>query len=70
MVELEIHPAIQELIMERITPTDEELAPDDALDACLLKYTGTSHHISCTRKMVPVSDAMSVVDRRGSIHGL
>ena len=70
VVELETHPAIQELIEERITPTDEELASDDALDAWLMKYTGTSHHISCTCKMGPASDEMAVVDQHGKIHGL
>ena len=70
MVELENHPAIQELIEMRVTPTDEDLASDDALDAWLLKYTGTSHHISCTCKMGPASDEMAVVDQHGRVHGL
>ena len=70
VIELETHPAIQELIERRITPTDEELASDDALDSWLLKYTGTSHHISCTCKMGPANDEMAVVDQHGKIHGL
>ena len=70
VVELENHPAIRDLIEERITPTDEELASDEALDIWLLKYTGTSHHISCTCKMGPADDRMAVVDQHGKIHGL
>ena len=70
VVELENHAAIQELIIERITPTDEELASDEALDAWLLKNTATSHHISCTCKMGPAEDPMAVVDQHGKIHGL
>jgi choline dehydrogenase len=70
VVELENHPAIRDLIEERITPTDEELASDEALDIWLLKYTGTSHHISCTCKMGPANDRMAVVDQHGKIHGL
>jgi choline dehydrogenase len=70
VVELENHPAMRELIVERITPTDEELASDEALDTWLLKYTGTSHHISCTCKMGPADDRMAVVDQHGKIHGL
>jgi choline dehydrogenase len=70
VVDLEHHPAIQELIIERITPTDEELASDEALNAWLLKNTATSHHISCTCKMGPADDPMAVVDQHGKIHGL
>ena len=70
IIEIEQHPAIQELIIERVTPTDDELATDEALDGWLLKYTATSHHISCTCKMGPAEDPMAVVDQHGRIHGL
>ena len=68
--ELGKHPALQELLIERVTPTDEELASDDALDAWLRRYTGTSHHVSCTCKMGPNSDPMAVVNQYGKVHGL
>ena len=70
VVELGDHPALKDLMVERVTPTDEELATDDALDAWLMKFTGTSHHISGTCKMGPSSDLMSVVDQHGNVHGL
>ena len=70
VVELAEHPALQELIVERVTPTDEDLATDEALDAWLMRYTGTSHHVSCTCKMGPASDPMAVVDQFGKVHGL
>ena len=55
---------------ERLTPTGGGLATDEALDAWLLEYTVTSHHISCTCKMGPAEDPMAVVDQHGKIHGL
>ena len=64
------HPALQEVVGKRITPTEEELGSDDALDGWLMKHVGTSHHISCTCKMGPVSDPMAVVDQYGKVHGL
>ena len=68
--ELESHPALKALINERITPTDEELASDEALNLWMLKNVGTSHHISCTCKMGPADDPMAVVDQHGKIHGM
>jgi len=70
VVELESHPALKALINERITPTDEELASDEALTLWMLKNVRTSHHISCTCKMGPADDPMAVVDQHGKIHGL
>jgi choline dehydrogenase len=60
----------QEMVIERVTPTDDELASDEALDAWLMKNTGTSHHISCTCKIGPSSDPMAVVDQYGKVHGM
>ena len=45
------YPAFKDLLIERVSPTDADLASDDALDDWLMRYTGTSHHISCTCKM-------------------
>ena len=63
------HPSFNELIIDRVSPTDEELESDDALDNWLMHYTGTSHHISATCKMGPASDGMAVVDQYGNVHG-
>ena len=35
-----------------------------------MRYTGTSHHVSCTCKMGPASDPMAVVDQHGRVYGL
>ena len=46
------------------------MASDDALDRWLMKVVQTSHHISRTCKMGPVSDPMAVVDPLGRVHGI
>ncbi len=69
-IELGEYSAFKDLLIERISPTDAELASDDALDDWLMRSTGTSHHVSCTCKMGPKSDPMAVVDQYGWVHGL
>jgi choline dehydrogenase len=58
------------LVRERVTPTNADLASDATLDAWLRRHLGTSHHVSCTCKMGPVSDLMAVVNQYGRVHGL
>ena len=60
----------QEFVEECITPTEEELASDDALDQWLLRNVTTTQHISGTCKMGPASDGMAVVDQYCRVHGL
>ena len=60
------------VIAERSTPTDENLASDEALDAWLLDNVrmSSSQHMSGTCKMGPASDPMSVVNQCCRVHGL
>ena len=53
-----------------MTPTDEDLASDGALDRWLLANVGTQHHSSGTCKMGPESDPMAVVDQYCHLRGL
>jgi choline dehydrogenase len=69
-VRLADHPAFKDIIIERVTPTDADLASDDALDAWLMRNAGTSHHVSGTCKMGPISDSMAVVDQNCRVHGM
>ena len=62
--------AFRGVIVERVIPTDEELADDDALDRWTLRNVGTQHHSSGTCKMGPDSDPMAVVDQYGRVRGL
>lgn len=60
----------ENIIQERIDPSDEALASDEALDAWLMREVTTSQHISCTCKMGSASDPMAVVDQFGKVHGM
>lgn len=69
-VELLEHPAYRDIIEERTSPSDHDLASDEALDAWLLKNVRTARHISGTCKMGPPSDPMAVVDQYCRVRGL
>ncbi|PON15910.1 hypothetical protein C2W62_21310 [Candidatus Entotheonella serta] len=62
--------ALQEIIVERMAPTDADLASDEALDQWIRTHISTAHHLAGTCKMGPASDTMAVVDQYGRVHGL
>ena len=64
------HPAFSGLLAERLSPTDADLADDDALDAWLQQNAGIAGHTSVTCKMGPDSDPLTVVDQYCNVHGL
>ena len=64
------HGAFREIVEGRITPDDEDLASDQALDAWLLKNVSTAQHISGTCKTGPTSGPMAVVDQYCRVYGL
>ena len=64
------HPAFRDIIAERLNPTEEDLASDEALDNWILRNAYTQHHISGTCKMGPASDSMAVVNQYCRVHGL
>ena len=69
-VRLADHPSFSSIVLERVMPTDEELASDEELNAWLRRNSGTSHHISGTCKMGPDSDPMAVVDQHLKVKGI
>jgi len=69
-VRLSQQPAFKDLVVQRVNPTDADLASDEALERWLMLNVGTSHHISGTCKMGLASDPMAVVDQYCRVHGL
>ena len=63
-------PPFSEYVVERLNPTDEDLASDEALDNWLLLNVCTQHHSSGTCKMGPPSDPMAVVDQYCQVRGM
>lgn len=64
------HAAFTDLLAERLSPTDTDLADDDSLDAWLQQNAGIAGHTSVTCKMGPSSDPLAVVDQYCNVHGL
>ena len=64
------HTAFDGLLGERISPTDDQLADDAALDTWLEQNSGIAGHTSVTCKMGPASDPLAVVDQHCRVHGL
>ena len=60
---------LSDILAERVAPTDQDLASDDALDTWMLKTIGTARHISGTCKMGPAADPMAVVNQYCQVHG-
>ena len=54
----------------RITPTDEVLAHDEALDLWIRQTVTSSRHVSGTCKIGPDSDPMAVVDQQCRVKGV
>ena len=64
------HEAYRDIVAERISPTDQDLASDEALDDWLLRMVGSSRHLCRTWKMGLESDPQAVVDQRCRVHGI
>ena len=69
-VRLAESPEFSAILLDRVIPTDEDLASDTTLDDWLRKNSGTSHHISGTCKMGVDSDPMAVVNQYGRVRGI
>ena len=63
------HPSFGELVERRISPTDDDVATDGALDTWLRQNVATTQHTSGTCKMGLESDSMAVVDQNCRVRG-
>jgi choline dehydrogenase len=64
------HPAFDGLRSGLLQPTSDVLASDTELADWMARTVTTGHHVSCTCRMGPASDATAVVDQAGKVHGL
>src|SRR5215813_11091669 len=62
--------AYQDIVAQRLEPSDQALASDAALDDWLRQNVTTSQHISGTCKMGSASDPLAVVDQYCRVYGL
>ena len=62
--------AYQTVADGRISPTDDDLASDDALDLWIRRNAGTARHVCGTCKVGPDSDPMAVVDQHCRVRGV
>ena len=69
-LELAEHSRFKDIIAERVNPTDDDLASDEALDRWLLRNAYTQHHSSGTCKMGPADDSLAVVDQYCRVYGM
>jgi choline dehydrogenase-like flavoprotein len=67
---LATQPVYRDLLAGRVSPTDADLASDEALDTWLRKTAGSARHICGTCKMGPATDAGAVVDQYGRVRGV
>jgi choline dehydrogenase-like flavoprotein len=69
-LEIMSQPQYDGLLRVRVSPPDNSLDSDDALDKWLMDNVGTQQHSTGTCKMGPSSDPMAVVDQYCRVHGL
>lgn len=69
-VEIASQPALQEILAERIHPSEEVLGSDSALDEWIQYVITSSQHIACTARMGPASNPDAVVDQFCNVHGV
>ena len=62
--------AYRDVVDHRITPTEEILSDDEALNHWMRQTVGTARHVSGTCRMGPDSDPTAVVDQHCQVKGV
>ena len=62
--------AYKDVSDERVSPTEDILDDDDALDLWIRQTVGSARHVSGTCKIGPDSDPMAVVDQQCRVKGV
>lgn len=63
-------PGFKRLGLKRVSPADDDLVSDDALESWIRSNLSTSLHTHSTARMGPASDTASVVDQHCRVHGV
>jgi choline dehydrogenase len=63
-------PGFARLGIERISPSDDDLASDDSTQRWIKSHLGTAFHTFNSTHMGPTSDPTAVVDARCRVHGV
>jgi choline dehydrogenase len=69
-VDLLRQPVLKDEVGHRTSPSEQDLASDQALDTWLQLNASIAGHSSLTCKMGPATDATAVVDQYCRVHGL
>ena len=64
------HPAFAHIVNGWRSPSEADLASDEALESWMMRNVSTTQHTSGTCKMGPDSDSMAVVDQFCRVRGL
>ena len=64
------HETFRNIVDGLISPTEQDLASDEALDSWLMENVWIGQHLSGTCKMGPKTDPMAVVDQYCRVHGM
>jgi choline dehydrogenase len=63
------HPSFSDIIVERLTPGQADIATDEALRAWVLRWVDSAKHVTSSCRMGPAENPLAVVDQFGRVHG-